>query len=219
LHRLVWNERWTRPNAIALKASIAATAGLDAPVQAAGAWALPGSYQVTLLVDGKELGRQTLSLELDPRTKPDEADLQASLALSRAIGDSLAEARRTLRQSQAVVAQIKALKTSNQALSTALSQAAEWGQASESLPVLSGQMTDLEEDLETTDRRPTDVQVTTAKSLAGAIAGQAKIWQAHLHQDLPTLNSGLAKAGLKPIKVPDGNSGEISLSDQGEDLP
>jgi len=219
LHRLVWNERWTRPNAIAFKASIAATAGLDAPVQAAGAWALPGSYQVTLLVDGKELGRQTLSLELDPRTKPDGADLQASLALSRAIGDSLAEARRTLRQSQAVVAQIKALKTSNQALSTALSQAAEWGQPSESLPVLSGQMTDLEEDLETTDRRPTDVQVTTAKSLAGAIAGQAKIWQAHLQQDLPTLNSGLAKAGLKPIKVPDGNSGEISLSDEGEDLP
>jgi photosystem II stability/assembly factor-like uncharacterized protein len=219
LHRLVWDARWTRPNAIAFKASIAATAGQDTPVQAAGAWALPGVYQVTLLVDGTRVGKQSLTLLPDPRSKPDMAELQASLSLSRLIADSLAEARRSLRQSQALAEQVKALKPNDPALSAALQQAVEWGQATEALPGLSDQLTALEEDLETTDRRPTDVQRTTAGSLTGKISAQATLWQAHLQRDLPALNGAITKAGLKPVKLPDGNQGEITLSDDGEDLP
>jgi len=219
LHRMIWNERWPRPNAIAFKTSIAAIAGLDTPVQAAGAWALPGSYKVTLLIDGKEMGSQTLTLECDPRTKPELAEMQASLNLSRFIGDALAEARRTLRQSQAVAAQIKDFKSNDPVLSTALGKAAAWAQAAELLPDLSDQMTALEEDLETTDRGPNEVQAATARSLAGAISEQTKNWQAHLQQDLSVLNSLITKAELKPIEVPDGNTGEITLSDEGEDLP
>ena len=72
-HRWLWNLRHARPAATAYEFSIAAVAGEETPMLPEGPFALPGDYQIELVVDGKTL-RAPLQVRLDPRlnTSADE---------------------------------------------------------------------------------------------------------------------------------------------------
>ena len=50
-HRFVWNLRWPRPKAVEYSYSIAAVLGEDTPLAPEGAMALPGDYDVALIVE------------------------------------------------------------------------------------------------------------------------------------------------------------------------
>ncbi len=65
-HRFAWNLRWPRPKAVEYNCSIAAVWGEDTPLAPEGALALPGDYDVALIVDGQE-SRQKLTVAPDPR--------------------------------------------------------------------------------------------------------------------------------------------------------
>ncbi len=219
VHRAAWNLRWPRPQAVAFEYGIAATPGRDTPTSPGGAYALPGDYVVSLMVDGKLVGSRPLKLLADPRTKPDRAGMESSLALSRQLALSLATARRALGQATAVKAQLGALKTTNDGLDVDIKALLERAAATDGLVGLSKQLGAVETDLENTDRGPTDTQTALAQKVTTSVAAVTSVWATHLKDDLVKLNARLVRAGLKPVVVPDGAETPLQLGDGGEDLP
>ena len=219
LHRVQWDLRWPRPAALSYDFSIAASVDRDTPMTPAGAYALPGTYAVTLKVDGRTVATRPLRLKADPRLKSDPAALAASLALSKAIGAELATVRRVLGEGQAVATQLAALKSQDPALTANLQAAKGWVGALDALHGAAGMLAGVETDLEGADRGPTAPQSEAVARHAAAVEAAVRTWTAHLRDDLPRLNAALAKARLKPVHVPDGTTVALPLEGGGEDLP
>ena len=220
LHRVVWNLRWTRPRAIAYDYSIAAIAGQDTPLAPGGAWALPGVYTVSLIIDGGTVSSQALTVARDPRTTPDQAAMEASLTLSKAINIALGEARDTLAQAQAVKAELAKRAADKPATAEIVKAAAGWTEPTSKLEALSAQLAGVESDLESGDRGPTGEQARTVKSLSNAVLATSKTWTGHLRDDLPGLNAKLVAAGAKPVTPPIAAQAALAVGGGGgEDLP
>ena len=83
-HRFVWDLLYARPQALS---------GLHP--EASGVWAPPGSYTVTLTVDGHAF-RETLRVQPDPRVKLGLDDLAQQFTLARAIEAARVEAHTAL---------------------------------------------------------------------------------------------------------------------------
>ena len=94
LNRFVWNLQWPHPNTLAysfrgtpldyIEYTLPdhAIAGNTPVNQPPGPFAVPGSYDVVLTVDGQTY-RQRLMLTLDPRVHTSQIDLEAQLRLAR----------------------------------------------------------------------------------------------------------------------------------------
>jgi photosystem II stability/assembly factor-like uncharacterized protein len=82
-HRVVWDLRYSTP------------AGLDEGFLGGGVWATPGSYTVTLRVDGETYG-QSLAIDPDPRVTATSASYGQEFALARAIEADRARAHGAL---------------------------------------------------------------------------------------------------------------------------
>ncbi len=219
LHRVQWDLRWPRPQALSYEFSIAAAAGRDTPTTPGGAYALPGDYVVTLKVDGRTAGTAPLRLKADPRLALDPAALSASLAASKTIGARLAVIRRTLGEGQAVSAALAALKPADPALAAQVKAAADWTGALDGLKGAAALLAGIETDLEGADRGPTQPQTEAIARTGDAVDAAVKAWAARLRDDLPGLNAALARARLKPVRVPDGAQVELAQEPGGEDLP
>ncbi len=222
MHRALWNLRWTRPRTIAYEYAIAAVAGQDTPIAPGGAWALPGAYAVGLIVDGKAVGSQPLTVAPDPRTSPDRGGMEASLTLSKAIGAALGDGRDTLAQAQSVKADLAKRAADKPAVADAVRAAMLWTKPTEEVTGLSAQLAGVETDLESADRGPTEVQTHTVKRIVDAMLAASGTWSAHLRDDLPALNAKLIAAGTKPIIPPNGAKAELRIGGGGgggEDLP
>ena len=70
----------------------------------------PGTYSVALLVNGQELGKQSLTVRKDPNTAGSEADIQAQTKVMTAIRDSMNTAADLINQAESVRAQLARLK-------------------------------------------------------------------------------------------------------------
>jgi hypothetical protein len=78
----------------------------DTPLLPLGAWALPGTYTVRLMVDGKQF-TQSLTLKMDPRIKTPLPDLQAQATLEAGAVSGMNQSFDALSQVQSVRAQLK----------------------------------------------------------------------------------------------------------------
>ena len=80
-HRFVWDLRYPRPRAATYKYSISTSRTAGMPVEPRGPMVPPGSYQLSLIVNGQ---RQDASLEvvMDPRVQVSAEALQAALQFS-----------------------------------------------------------------------------------------------------------------------------------------
>ncbi len=219
LHRVQWDLRWPRPEALSYGFSIAASVDRDTPMTPGGAYALPGDYTVTLKVDGRAVGTVPLKLKADPRLKTDPAALAASLDLSKAIAAQLATIRRLVGEGQAINDQLAAVPTTDIALAAQIRAAAGWTAELEALRGPAGVLAGVETDLEGADRGPTAPQSEAVARYAVIVEAAARAWAGHLRDDLPRLNAALAKARRKPLKIPDGTAVALRQQGGGEDLP
>jgi photosystem II stability/assembly factor-like uncharacterized protein len=88
-NRFVWNLRLSPPRVLEGEYSIAAVPGTPTPVNPAGAFVLPGRYEVRLTVDGVTR-RQPLEIVNDPRIETSSEDLAALLSLQAEVEAALA---------------------------------------------------------------------------------------------------------------------------------
>jgi hypothetical protein len=219
LHRVQWDLRWPRPEALSYEFAIAAAVGRDTPLTPGGAYALPGDYTVMLKVNGRAVGTAPLQLKADPRLRPDPAGMAASLATSKSLAVRLATIRRTVGEAQAVAGQLAALKTADPGLAAEIQAATGWTGALEVLRGAAGMLAGIETVLEGTDRGPTQPQSEAVVRYGTIVDAAVGVWSGHLRNDLPRLNAALARAGVKPVRVPDGATVDLPLQAGGEDLP
>jgi photosystem II stability/assembly factor-like uncharacterized protein len=230
-HRFVWNLRLPRPPAIEYEYGIAATRAEGTERLPAGALAPPGSYRLTLLVDGRRL-EAPLEIRADPRVGASAAAIEEGIAFDRTLAAALertvraharvawlgreAAARRARLASRPREAPVLAALD---ALAAALAPLDEG--ATEAAPgfVLVGTtLAQLATDVEGADRAPTAAQRALAREVGLQLEAGERRLEALGGAELGAANRALRGAGLAPIVLP-AQVPAAGGADAGEDLP
>jgi photosystem II stability/assembly factor-like uncharacterized protein len=232
-HRFVWDLRYARPQAIQYGYSISTSWDSDTPVTPEGPMALPGTYQLTLHVDGKSY-QALLKVVMDPReTAVTQAELTAGLAFSQEIGKQLLQVWQNYGQVQAVRKQLTALDgklagdaahaTQRASVEALLKQTAPLvsgsGENSMNLRAINDGLTDIATDVEGADRAPTDGQRQVVAASAARYGKASARWQQLRENDLARLNQNLRGAGQAAVKVPEPDQIHQEASEESEDMP
>ncbi len=226
MHRVTWNERWTRPQALGYDYAIGAVVGEGSIIQPEGPLALPGTYTAVLHA-GTTTVRRTFVLRQDPRSTVPFSQLAASLALSQRIAPSLALARRGVGEQTAARKQLADLAkkakaagktalltriTAMQAKLTPVRGASSFGSESRMLA-------SIETSLEGADFGPTEPQASFSALGIAHIASLWQAWSAMRDRDLPSLNKALAAAALPRVTIPSVARLPFDPPEEGIDLP
>ena len=107
-HRIHWDLREERPEAIEYEYGIAATPETDTPLMPQGALVTPGRYEVRLIVAGRPV-MQPVTVLMDPRVRASAADLEAQRLLYREAGKQLARAAAAYHEIEALDERLKAM--------------------------------------------------------------------------------------------------------------
>ncbi len=115
MHRWIWDLRYGRG------ADVNFPGDDDDTVQAAGPFVLPGTYQVKLTVDGKDL-TQPLTVRMDPRSVATPAELNQQFTWAQKVYKSLTEADKAIARLTPLASQpgAKALLANLQSLARSL---------------------------------------------------------------------------------------------------
>ncbi len=228
-HRFVWDLRYPRPKAATYKYSISTSRSAGVPVEPRGPMVPPGSYRLSLAVDGK---RQETPLEvvMDPRVKLDAAALQAAVDFSLEYGAVLGEVWRHTREIEtlraAINAQLKELAKGDAlygSLQSLKARTQPWvsgeGEWSPNLANVNETLVDILADVGGSDRAPTAAQREVAAECAKRAATVASQWQSLRERELATLNAQLSKAGRRQIAIPAPESLGPGLPEESTELP
>ena len=170
-HRWVWNLRHPRPLALNYDFTIAAVPGMDTERLPQGPLALPGSYTVELIVDGRKQSAP-LSVQLDPRLDLDASELQQILAFNQQIGQTLAATVQRIRQLDAELDAMTKTQTTAAGKARIAAVKAELDGTPEQrgLKAWAGILADLATDAESAERVPTGAQQALLGSAIEALA-------------------------------------------------
>jgi hypothetical protein len=223
MHRFVWNLRYERPDAAEYSYSIAAVWGRGTPIEPEGAWVLPGTYTIALTANGRRY-TAPLTVTEDPRVKASPADLQASLALSQKITPALAEAALGYREQRALKELLdkrfpdaaKLREETRKLLEPLRAEPAEGHPTFESI---AESLAGIERALESADVAPTPAQQQFVDDTLAKLAKAQREWQQAKSGSLANLNAALARAGAKPLAIPDKDKLRAEPPEEGQDLP
>ena len=219
-HRLIWNLRRDRPRAGEYAYSIAAVWGHDTPILPLGAWVVPGEYTVVLRAGAREQ-RAPLHIAPDPRViganYPASAAFSAALnpAMDRAWhGEAESGALREAMQRLAPTLKDAALAADVRAFAARLAPKPRAGFKS-----ASDRLAALEAAAEDTDTAPTAAMRAVLAETGARLDADWATWQSVRTNDLSALNARLAKAGVRPVTIPEGRELRVRAAEGGEDLP
>ncbi len=231
-HRFVWDLRYPRPDALLYGYSIAATWDSDTPLTPEGPLVSPGKYEVVLKVDGHAY-RAPLNVTMDPRVTLDQNALAQGLAFSREVGDSLQKIWQAHGEIDAVRDQLDQAekKLGDDAAHKALHDEIDAfrkktdplvsgdAETSTNLEAMNDALTGIATDVEGADRAPTDGQRDAYAQYKASLDKATTQWQSIRGTDLPTLNTHLKAAGIKPLTVPAANQIHAEASGDSDDIP
>jgi hypothetical protein len=210
MHRFVWDLRHGRVGE-KTSADVEET-GIESWI---GPTVLPGTYQVKLTVNGRNLS-QPLEVAMDPRSQMTRAELEAQFRWGQHVFEDLLVARkaeREVRALQARLAQNSAKLKGEQAtlrdaiasanltsgeILTGGKQAGEQGleSASRALTIALGC-------IDGADRVPPSQVIALYQASAKAVKARVAEWEALKQGTLPTLNDQFRSAGLAAIDISD----------------
>ncbi len=223
-NRINWDIRYDSPPAFAHSYAINANEG-ETPASPEGPLALPGTYTLTLTVEGKGY-TQTVNVKNDPRSPASAADLRVQHELQMKLYQGIKTAYLGYQQVTAVRAQLAEIQKSTpppppdiagtiSALDARLVAAAgeRPGQrgrgASQGNPgpvpeppafaTLNGTMIRQLETIDSGDMAPNDPQNRAFFVACNDLHGRIASWLAMNGKDFANLNERLVKAGLKAI--------------------
>jgi photosystem II stability/assembly factor-like uncharacterized protein len=198
-NRFVWDLRYPPPPVARHEYSIAAIPGEGTVEEPEGPLVLPGDYAVKLTVAGRSYV-QPLQVELDPRVHVAPAALAAQLRLALEIWNQAATqhalhgAAHRLRDALTGLGNRQLDADTRAAVSTVEQRVDSLFHAS-----ASGDLGSLETVVESADREPTAQARSAFAELRARVAAHERRWQALTTEDLPALNTRLARAGLAPL--------------------
>lgn len=225
-HRVTWNLRHPRPEAIGYEYSIAAVPGRDTPTAPAGPYALPGTYDVVLKANGREW-HAPLVVKPDPRLRVTTAELRRALQFSQAAGTALEQAWIANGEIEGLRKQLEALPDTADAASRSAAQAllAKTAPLVEASPAgmdfgsISEAIAGIAADMESADAAPTQGQREAYEDYAARLQRALKTWQTLRADELPKLNLALRSAGRVAIRLPARAEFETEDAGGGVDLP
>jgi photosystem II stability/assembly factor-like uncharacterized protein len=227
-HRFVWNLRWPRPKAIEYSYSIAAVWGRDTPLAPEGMLALPGEYDVALIVDGVEQ-KQLLTIAPDPRVHATREDYEAAASFYRDVEAASAIAWQTYAEIDAVHEQVEAVRKQGGSGDTksALDRFEKVidplrsARAFDALNVgtIAGDFSSLATDVEGADAKPTEPQRQSFADARERMTRANERWQAIRVSELVALNRALAVAHTTEIHVPHPDELQAGEPSESKDLP
>ena len=209
-HRFVWDLRWASAGA---NAAIEEEEGRGVP---RGPRAVPGEYQLKLIVDGTAFN-QPLKLEMDPRSHATVAELDEQLRVGLEIFSEVQNARKTLAQIAALKKRLTEIETQSlkqhpELLAQLTSTQSAIGKvekgerpAAGEIAGLEGASTGLAAALRVVESgdRPIPSQAMELYREAHKVAeGQLAAWDALKSNQFRELNRALEKAGLSPLQLP-----------------
>jgi hypothetical protein len=205
-HRFVWDLRAPRPRVSRYDYSIAAVDGEDTPQLPEGMLVPPGTYQVALSVAGHEYVKP-LRVVADPRVAIDGRGLAAALALSRDVVAAVqrqSEAESELRDVRKQLDAAKSTATADAiaAFEAKIAPLSSRDDDSPSLGAIGRDLTELQIDLEGSDRAPTQPQRDVLTLNAARLERALSLWQEVKTRDLPALDAVLRAAGLSEVSLP-----------------
>jgi photosystem II stability/assembly factor-like uncharacterized protein len=199
-NRFVWDLRGPRPEALEYEYSIAAVPGADTPEVPQGLFALPGTYQVRLTVDGRTL-TQPLTVEMDPRVQVPREDLVAQHEMYEAVARSLKRVTEAQERVQKVAERLKKLEgPMKEAAQRATADLARFqGRGEDDLDDVAGVLSPLATDLESADRAPTGPQREVFSVYGKRLDTALAHWEAFEKGALRDLDRQVRVKGLEPV--------------------
>jgi hypothetical protein len=228
-HRFVWDLRLPRPKASTYKYNIATSRSAGVPVEPRGPMVVPGSYRVSLNIDGKHQDAP-LEVLMDPRVNVSATALQSALDFSLKYGAVLGEVWRDAREIDmlrgSINAQLKELPTGDSlhaSLLTLKTRTQPWvsgdGEDSLNLANTNETLADILTDVGGTDRAPTAAQRAVAVECAKRVAAVSNQWQSLREHELASVNGQLRRAGRKEISIPAPERLGLGLPAESTELP
>ena len=224
IHRFVWDLHVAPPESLPQSYPIAAVAHNTA-AQPLGPWVQPGTYVVTLTVDGRKL-TQPITIKLDPRVKTPPDILQQQFDLSMICSNGLHGILEAIRQVHRLRNQIKtlsandpgnAVKDSLKAFEARLI-AVEGGGPPEGVDIMYFTVDDgmkiketfnglqtkllyLMTLLQSADARPTSAQVKAVGDEKKVLDAMLAWWKTFQETELAAFNKNLLLHNLGPLKA------------------
>jgi photosystem II stability/assembly factor-like uncharacterized protein len=218
MERYVWDLRYSAPDAIRHTYPISALYERT-HAEPQGPSVVPGTYEVRLTVDGKTY-KQPLTVQMDPRVKITQAELQQQLDFEQQIDKLITQAFDSHQQAERFLGEVAnrqtTLQTNSQAKTTldalnnlqAKAQKLQgeqqrgfggFGKPKPTFTLLNGEFSGLSETAGQADQAPTAAMHTAYHDYCQDLAKVGKQWSDLMKQDLPAVNTQLSAEHLQPI--------------------
>ena len=218
MNRYVWDLRYASPAAIQHTYPISALYERT-HAEPQGPFVVPGKYEVRLTVDGKTY-KQPLMVEMDPRVKVTQAELQQQLEFAQKI-DSLvtqsfdfheqaakfqsevAERQSALEKNDQAKAALQALKDFDAKVMKIQGEMQRgfggFGKPKPTFTLMNSEFANLSEAVDQADAAPTACDAYRLHDYCGDLTKLAQQWSELMKQDLPAVNAQLTGQHLQPL--------------------
>ena len=220
MNRYVWDLRYASPPAIQHTYPISALYERT-HAEPQGPFVVPGKYEVRLTVDGKTY-KQPLIVEMDPRLKVTQAELQQQLEFAQKVDNLVTQSYDFHEQAakfQSEVVERKAALEKNDQAKAALQALQDFdakvmkiqgemqrgfggfGKPKPTFMLMNSEFAYLSEAVDQADAAPTDAMHTAYHDYCQDLTKLAQQWSDLMKQDLPAVNAQLTEQHLQPLPV------------------
>ncbi len=218
MNRYVWDLRYASPPAIQHTYPISALYERT-HAEPQGPFVVPGKYEVRLTVDGKTY-KQPLMVEMDPRVKVTQAELQQQLDFAQKIDglvtqsfdfhqqaagfqSQVADRQSALENNDQAKAALQALKDFDAKVMKIQGEMQRgfggFGKPKPTFTLMNSESANLSEAVGQADAAPTDAMHTAYHDYCQDLTKLAQQWSDLMKQDLPAVNAQLTEQHLQPL--------------------
>jgi photosystem II stability/assembly factor-like uncharacterized protein len=228
MHRWVWDLHYPAPTSTTHGFPISAVPHAT-PRQPLGPTAVPGTYLIRLVVDGRRL-EQTLTLRPDPRVHVSTEALQQQLDLASTVAGLLTRSSKTLLEAQSQQKQLQALEASGTAAQAIKDFSTQLAALLQTQPTevpadktkaeghvvlvdVQAHLATLYTTVTAGAAAPTAAQAAAARAAGQDVEKLEQQWQ-QLQTGLPALNQTLRRAGLAAVRTDMAPPRDLNVADE-----
>jgi photosystem II stability/assembly factor-like uncharacterized protein len=218
MNRYVWDLRYAAPDALQHTYPISALYERT-HAEPQGPLVVPGNYEVRLTVDGKTY-KQPLTVQMDPRVKITQAELQQQLEMEQKIDALISQSYLFHEQASKLLTEVADRQTAlqkNDQAKPALDAVNDFqakaqklqgeqqrgfggfGKSKPTFTLVNGELSGLAETVSQADQSPTAAMQVAFHDYCQDLSKVTQQWSDLMKQDLPAMNAQLTAQKLQPL--------------------